>query len=246
MKFIVLPFSFTVILTLMSMVFFAKLSHQNIMKYNENSQTIINNLNLYDTIKQEEIKEESQRYLRNSKKYLLLYTVLILIISTVLFFIEKILFSLFISIVSIMSLSIAIFSPLTLTVVESSMRGETLLTYEVNSCVETVLKLLHSQEYGLMFSVLFITIFIPLIKSSTILIYDFLRVFGDNNESYDIIKAFRWWSIVDIAIIAILINFTMVEKSISNEIIVENGVYFFIIYLVLSTVNLYHFIYHKK
>lgn len=246
MKLIIFPFSFTVILTLLSMIFFAKLSHQNIMKYNENSQIIINNLNLYDTIKQEEIKEESQRYLWNSKKYLLLYTALIILISTVLFFIEKILLSLFISIVSIMSLAIAIFSPLTLIVVESGTRGETLLTYQVKSCIETILKLLDTQEYALMSFLIFATILVPLIKSSTILIYDFLRVFGDNKESYSIIKTFRWWSIIDIAIVAILINFTMLENSISNEIIVENGVYFFIIYLLLSIVNFYHFIYHTK
>ena len=231
------------------MVFFAKLSHQNIIKYNENYKIIVNNLNVHDSIKQEQIEdieEDNRVYLLSSKRYLFLYTALIVVISTVLFFIEKILFSFFISIVSIMSLSIAIFSPLMLIIEETTVGENTILQHEVKSFIEIIDKLINSQEYGLTLVLILVAILIPLIKSSTILIYNFLRVFKEESESYDILKTLGWWSMVDVAVLMILINFVTVEDAVSSEIVVESGLYFFIIYLFLSTISIYQLIYHPK
>lgn len=249
MKLIILPFTFTVILTLMAMVFFAKLSHENIIKYNENSKIVVNTLNLSDHIEQEKIEKlnkESEVYLLSSKKYLLLYTILIIVIAGVLFFMEKILFSLFISIVSIMSLSIAIFSPLIVMIVEITKEDTTLIQHNVKTFIDIIDNLLNSQQYGLTLTLILVAILIPLIKASIILIYNFLRVFGEDCESYDIIKTMGWWSMVDVVIFIILIDFVTLKDTISNEIVVESGLYFFIIYLFLSIISIHQLIYAPK
>ncbi|MCK5853867.1 MAG: paraquat-inducible protein A [Sulfurovaceae bacterium] len=245
MKLIIFPFVFTVILTLISMLFFAKLSHENMIKYKESSNIMVKNSDLYYDMKQEKIdrlNKESNAYLWSSKKYLFLYTILIVVVALVLFFMEKILFSFFISIVSIMSLSIAIFSPLMLIIAESTQKGTVLLHHEIKTFIEIIDQLLHSKEYGLTLMLVLVAILIPSIKSLIILIYNFLRVFKKKSksyESYDIIKTIGWWSMMDVITLIILIDILILKDNIYSEIIVGNGLYFFILYLFLSMLSVY-------
>jgi len=123
------------------MLYFLNLSHKNTIKYNEQSKIIINKLNIIDNLKLKldillhemkfkefgkteqfkfnQLNKESQAYLAESRKYLLLYFLIIVIVATALFFLERNLFSLFISIVAIMSLSIALFTPMLLLIVKT-------------------------------------------------------------------------------------------------------------------------------
>ena len=210
MKYFTLLFSIGFIFIVM--FFFAKQSYENTIKYNETSKIIINKLNIIDNITlkvdtllhemnfkffgNEQLKlnmliKESQEYLSKSKRYLWFYFLLLLIVSVVLFFIDKNLFLLFISIVAIMSLSIAIFTPILLLIVKTSdmvVIGQISLQHEVKTIVGVISKLIDIGNYLLAFVLILVSILIPFIKSFIILVHNFLRLLGQDSELHNIIK----------------------------------------------------------
>jgi len=235
MKFIILPFIFTIIIALMAMLFFAKLSHENTIKYNESSRLVIN-------IKDDNVDVKSRVYLSKSKNYIFLYFIPVLAIGSVLFFIEKSLFLLFISIISIFSLSLSTFSPLLLIVSERTDVTTLSLHQEALTFIEIIDTLIEHGDYFLTLVLVFVALLIPFIKSSIILIFNILYIFGEDCKSYNIIKNIGIWSIVDILILVFLIGFCTIKGISFGEIVVESGLYFFIIYLFLSLISIYQLI----
>jgi len=235
MKFIILPFIFTIIIALMAMLFFAKLSHENAIKYNESSRLIIN-------IKDDNLDIKSRVYLSKSKNYIFLYFIPVLVIGSVLFFLEKSLFLLFISIISIFSLSLSTFSPLLLIVSERTDVTTLSLHQEALTFIEIIDTLIEHGDYFLTLVLVFVALLIPFIKSSIILIFNILYIFGEDCKSYNIIKNIGIWSIVDILILVFLIGFCTIKGISFGEIVVESGLYFFIIYLFLSLISIYQLI----
>jgi len=252
------------ILIFLSTLYFANQSQTNTLKYNETSKVIIDKLNIIDNLKLKldtlleemnfkefgeteqaklnRLNKKSQAYLSESKKYLLFYFLTVFLVSILLFFLEKNLFSLFISIVAIMSLSVAIFTPILLLIVKTNdmlIIGQLSLQHEVKTIVGVISKLLDIGNYILAFVLILVSVLIPFIKSFIILIHNLLRLSGQDSELHHIIKTIGKWSMVDVLVVAILVVFFTTNEDMTSEMIIESGLYFFMIYIFFSMISTY-------
>ena len=253
-----------IISTLIILLYFANQSQENTIKYNEISKIIVDKLNVMDNIKLKldtllheisfkafgeteqaklnRLNQESQAYLERSQIYLLLYFLTVLVVAILLFFLDRNLFALFISIVAIMSLSIAIFTPMLLLIVKTIdmiIIGQISLQHEVKTIVGVIGKLIDIGNYLLAFVLILVSVLIPFIKSFIILIHNFLRLSGRNSELHHIIKAIGKWSMVDVLVVAILVVFFTTNEEMNSEMIIESGLYFFMIYIFFSMISTY-------
>lgn len=252
------------ILTYITLLYLANKSHQNTIKYNEKSKIIIDKLNIVDNLKLKvdkvlhelnfkpfestqqaklnKLSQESKHYLAKSYQYVLFYFLTILIVSIILFLFEKKIFSLFISLVAIMSLGIAIFTPILLLIVKTPdmiIVGTLSLQHEVKTIVGVIGKLINIGNYILAFVLILVSLVIPFIKSLIILIHNFLRFMGRDSELHYIIKTIGKWSMVDVLVVAILVVFFTTNEDVTSEMIIESGLYFFLIYVLISMISTY-------
>ena len=254
----------TIISVFLFLIYSAHQSQENTIKYNEISKIIVDKLNVMDNLKLKldtllheinlkefgeteqaklnRLNQESQAYLERSQIYLLLYFLTVLIVAILLFFLDRNLFALFISIVAIMSLFIAIFTPMLLLIVKTTdmiIIGQISLQHEVKTIVGVIGKLIDIGNYLLAFVLILVSVLIPFIKSFIILIHNFLRLSGRNSELHHIIKAIGKWSMVDVLVVAILVVFFTTNEEMNSEMIIESGLYFFMIYIFFSMISTY-------
>lgn len=252
------------IFILLSSFYFANLSYQNTIKYNQTSKIIIDKLNVVDNLKLKldtllcemqfksfeqskqaklnRLNKESQTYLVKSKKYILFYFLSILLVGILLFLIEKNIFSLYISVIAIMSLAIAIFTPILLLIVKTPdmlVIGSLSLQHEVKTIIGIIGKLINIGNYILAFVLILVSLLIPFLKSFIILTHNILRLNGRDSELHQIIKTIGKWSMVDVLVVAILVVFFTTNEDVNSEMIIESGLYFFLIYVVLSMISTY-------
>lgn len=260
-----------VVLTFIYILYLTSNSYQNTIKYNEKSKIIIDKLNIVDNLKLKvdnvlhelnfkpfeatqqaqlnKLSKESKYYLAKSYEYVLFYFLTILIVSMILFFFEKKLFSLFISVVAIISLGIAIFTPILLLIVKTPdmvIVGTLSLQHEVKTIVGVIGKLLNIGNYILAFVLILVSILIPFVKSLIILIHNILRFIGRDSELHYIIKTIGKWSMVDVLVVAILVVFFTTNEDMTSEMIIESGLYFFLIYVFISMISTYEMLTIKE
>jgi len=260
----IISFFITIIAVVIVILFLANKSYTNTIQYNEKSKSIVDKLNIIDNVKLKldtllnemnfkkfgeteqaklnRLNQESKVYLSESRKYLLLYFITIVVVAITLFFLDKNLFSLFISIVAIISLSIALFTPILLLIVKTKdiiIIGQISLQHEVKTIVGVIGKLIDIGNYILAFVLILVSILIPFIKSIIILIHNFMRLLGHNSELYQIIKIIGKWSMVDVLVVAILVVFFTTNEDMTSEMIIESGLYFFLIYIFFSMISTY-------
>lgn len=246
------------------MLYFSNLSYQNTINYNKTSKIIIDKLNVVDNLKLKldtllcemqfksfeqskqaklnRLNKKSQKYLAESRKYLLFYFLTIFLVGILLFLIEKNIFPLYVSVVAIMSLAIAIFTPILLLIVKTPdmlVIGSLSLQHEVKTIIGVIGKLINMGNYILAFVLILVSLLIPFIKSFIILIHNILRLNGRDSELHQIIKTIGKWSMVDVLVVAILVVFFTTNEDVNSEMIIESGLYFFLIYVVLSMISTY-------
>lgn len=252
------------ILIFIFFMYFVTLSYQNTIKYNQTSKVIINKLNVVDNLqlkldtllcemqfksfeqskqaKLNRLNKKSQEYLAKSKKHLLFYFLTIFLVGILLFLIEKNIFPLYVSVVAIMSLAIAIFTPILLLIVKTPdmlVIGSLSLQHEVKTIIGVIGKLINMGNYILAFVLILVSLLIPFLKSFIILIHNILRLSGRDSELHKIIKTIGKWSMVDVLVVAILVVFFTTNEDVNSEMIIESGLYFFLIYVVLSMISTY-------
>jgi len=247
------------ILSLIGLLYLGKLSYSETIEFNKKTETIVKKSTIYENIKlnldtfikdisfkllgggkEAELKKinaEREKNLYNSKKYALYYFLLILVTSVILYT-QKDLFSLFISIVALISLTIAIFTPILVLIVKTNEMagiGSVVLQYDVKTIIGVIKKLFNSGNYLLFIVLLLFSIIIPFAKSIIILLSTIFK----GSELHNIIKAIGKWSMVDVFVVAIMVVLYTVNSDINSKVIVESGLYFFLIYVIVSMVSSY-------
>jgi len=62
---------------------------------------------------------------------------------------------------------------------------------------------------------------------------------GRDSELHYIIKTIGKWSMVDVLVVAILVVFFTTNEDVTSEMIIESGLYFFLIYVLISMISTY-------
>ncbi|HHD83720.1 MAG TPA: paraquat-inducible protein A [Campylobacteraceae bacterium] len=171
-----------------------------------------------------------------SIRYLYLFFGTILLFALLFYLIDYDLLILFIGISALISLLAALFTPLVIMHVYSSLPvlGEVTLSFESKSLTGTIARLFSQSNYLIATLVLLFSVMIPLFKSLIIMMYGFFRESGFGRKSVKLIEKIGKWSMVDVFIVALLVVLFSTKQDIHTSLQIESGLYFFIGYVLLS------------
>ncbi len=172
----------------------------------------------------------------NSINYLYYFFMATFLFGIIMFLIDKELFLVFLGIATLISLVVALFSPLLMMTIYKSfpLIGEVILSYESKSISSTITKLFHQANYIVAAIVLTFSVLIPFFKSILIISYGFFKETGIAKKLVRFIEKIGKWSMADVFIVAVLVVFFSTKQDIHTSIKIEVGLYFFIGYVLLS------------
>ncbi len=142
----------------------------------------------------------------------------------------------FIGLSALVALGTALFAPLLMMTVYSTvpLLGEVTLSYESKSIYSTIVKLFHQSNYLVGILVLLFSVLIPFFKSLLITTYGFLKETGFGEYMVTLIEKIGKWSMADVFIVAVLVVFFSTQQDIHTSLKIEAGLYFFTGYVLLS------------
>ena len=115
--------------------------------------------------------------------------------------------------------------------------GDVILSFESKGIIGSILKLYHSGELAVAFTILIFSILLPAIKSLTL---TFMLIFYENRWNQKMVTFFKQigkWSMIDVFVVAtFLVYFTSNTGGIS-EAEIQVGLYFFLTYVILSMIT---------
>jgi hypothetical protein len=115
--------------------------------------------------------------------------------------------------------------------------GDVVLSFESKGIIGSILKLYHSGEFAVAFTILLFSILLPAIKSLTL---TFMLIFYEhpwNQKMVTFFKQIGKWSMIDVFVVAtFLVYFTSNTGGIS-EAEIQVGLYFFLTYVILSMIT---------
>ena len=115
--------------------------------------------------------------------------------------------------------------------------GDVILSFESKGIIGSILKLYHSGEFAVAFTILLFSILLPAIKSLTL---TFMLIFYEhpwNQKMVSFFKQIGKWSMIDVFVVAtFLVYFTSNTGGIS-EAEIQVGLYFFLTYVILSMIT---------
>lgn len=244
------------IVTLLLMGYLSKLSYENTQKfYLQSAQLSIDKTDQVKTLVQKvdaiieditfhyfggkeqkkinNLKKKSDYYLQANMEYLIVFLMLLFSVSIILLRREKEFFYLFLSIVTLVSLLLSLFIPIVLL----SLPPEN--TYDVGKLdiymdeIKTMVSILEDffikEEYLLFFMTSFFMIFLPFVRSVFTILFIFLK------KQY-LMNSIKKWIVVEIIFMVTLffISLFILKGKIKEEVFLESGFYFFVLYIFLS------------
>lgn len=171
-----------------------------------------------------------------SLTYLYYFFFTLLLFMLLFYLIDFELFVIFIGTSALIALLYALFTPMLMVTVYKSfpLIGEVTLSYESKSIYTTITKLFAGKNYLLGMLILLFSLIIPLAKSLLIVTYGYLKETGFGKRTLMLIEKIGKWSMADVFIVALLVVIFSTKQDIHTSIRVENGVYFFVMYVLLS------------
>ncbi len=189
--------------------------------------------------KLEALEKKAEQLHRKSILYLYYFFATFALFTLLFYWIDFELLILYIGITALISLIVALFTPLVVMTVYSSLPivGEVTLSYESKTLFGTIAKLFSHSNYLIASLVLLFSVIIPLLKSFLIIMYGFFKETGFGKKSVKMIEKIGKWSMADVFIVALLVVLFSTKQDIHTSLIVETGLYFFIGYVLLSMVG---------
>ena len=140
---------------------------------------------------------------------------------------------------TLMSLAFGLITPVLMVTIHKEVEylGDIVLSFESKGIIDSILKLFHSGENTVAIVILLFSVIIPLIKSLTLL---FVLIFPFIKISHKVLIFFKYigkWSMVDVFVVSIFLVFLAGNDSQITHAKIEFGLYFFLIYVLLSTIT---------
>ncbi len=181
------------------------------------------------TLKAESYQQKSVEFF-----YYFLMTLALFIAVFLLLDVELLL--IFIGMSAVVALATALVAPLLMMTVYSNfpLIGEVTLSYESKSIYTTITKLYHQSNYLVGTMVLLFSVVIPFTKALFIMMYGFLKERGIAKHLVSLLEKIGKWSMADVFIVAVLVVFFSTQQDIHTSLKIEIGLYFFIVYVLLS------------
>ncbi|MCH9812508.1 MAG: paraquat-inducible protein A [Epsilonproteobacteria bacterium] len=184
---------------------------------------------------------ENKAYEAQQKSLSLIYyffgTIILFII--LFFIIDKEFLVLFIGASALVTLIYGLTAPLLMIIVYKSLPvvGMVTLSFETKTIITTIQKLFDAQNYFIALLVMLFSIILPLMKTTMILLYGFLKESGLGKNLITIMDKLGKWSMADVFIVAFLVVFFSTKQDIHSALKINLGLYFFIGYVLLSMIG---------
>ena len=185
------------------------------------------------------IKKRQQEYKKNSERYFyyFIYTLIILIIFSAVCTISH--GTLLLALGSFISLIYGLINPILMVTIHKQVEhlGDVILSFESKGILGSISKLFNTGENMVALTILVFSVIIPVLKISTLI---FVIIAKEFNFAHTIVRFFKLlgkWSMIDVFVVAVfLVYFTSNQGEITQAEI-EVGLYFFLIYVLLSMVT---------
>ncbi|NPA50840.1 MAG: paraquat-inducible protein A [Epsilonproteobacteria bacterium] len=156
-----------------------------------------------------------------------------------LYFLDIKLFTLTIAIASLISLIYGVITPILMIVIhkEVSFLGDVILSYESKTILSTISHLYSNKNYPVALVILLFSIIVPLIKTTIMIVASISSNFNLNQKILEFLKHLGKWSMIDVFVVALLLVYFSVGSSQNSYSQIQNGLYMFLIYVILSLIT---------
>jgi len=178
------------------------------------------------------LKEQNQ-------KQLIYLAILATFIVITLFMLDNATYAILLSLSSLVALTFGIITPILMIVIHKQVNylGDVILSYESKTIVGTIEHLYSSHNYPVALIILLFSVVVPFIKSLLMLIIAIFKEFHIANKLISIFKHLGKWSMLDVFVVSLLLVYLSVGSSQNSYSEIENGLYLFLIYVILSLIN---------
>ena len=176
---------------------------------------------------------------RLSKKYALYFASGAVVILLLYFLLSLRGFTIVVSLAALLALINGLITPILLVMIHKKVEylGDVVLSFESKGIIGSVLKLYNEHSYVVAGMILLFSVIVPLVKTLSIL---FVATFENSKFASKVVSFFKHlgkWSMIDVFVVAILLVYLTGGNSDTSKAEVEIGLYFFLIYVILSMIG---------
>ena len=173
---------------------------------------------------------------RRSQRYILYYTAVAVALMTLFFFSGTRAYTFFISMGALISLVNGVITPVMMLTIHKKLDfvGDVVLSFESKAIMGSVIGLFKQGNLVIASTILIFSILLPFFKTASLL---FLSLYETRPFAARLVGFFKKigkWSMLDVFVVALLLVYMGSGNSDTSRAETEIGVYFFIIYVVLS------------
>ena len=155
------------------------------------------------------------------------------------FILDLNIYALLVAFSSLVTLIFGLITPILMIVIHKyvDFLGDVVLSYESKTIVGTIEHLYNSQNYPVAITILLFSIVVPLIKSITMIVIIILKELHIVKKLLNFFKYLGKWSMVDVFVVSLLLVYLSAGSSQNSYSEIENGLYLFLIYVILSIIT---------
>lgn len=167
------------------------------------------------------------------------FMITVLLLFVFYFIVDLRIFTLFLTLFSLISLSVGLFAPILMITFYKSVDtiGDITLMVQSKSVISTISNLFNSGEVVVATALFIFSIALPISKNLSLI---FIAIFFKTKFAHDIVKIFKVlgkWSMADVFVVSIFLVFLSNKESQTSQAEIEIGLYFFLAYVILSILS---------
>ncbi|NKQ40064.1 MAG: paraquat-inducible protein A [Sulfurovum sp.] len=184
------------------------------------------------------LEEERKHYYAKSNSYAIYFAVGALLILLLYFLLSCQGYTIVVSLAALIALINGLITPILMVVIHKEVEylGDVVLSFESKSIIGSIAKLYAEGSLIVAGVILIFSIIVPLLKTFSML---FVSIFEHSQFAVKVVKFFKHlgkWSMLDVFVVAILLVYLTGGSSDTSRTEIEIGLYFFLIYVVLSMI----------
>ncbi len=171
-----------------------------------------------------------------TKQDIIILAIISLIALLLYFALDLTTYSLLLALSSLVTLIFGVITPILLIVIHKYVEylGDIVLSFESKTILGTINHLYNSQNYPVAITILLFSIVVPLIKSLVMITITIFKEFHIAKKLLNLFKHLSKWSMLDVFVVSLLLVYLSMGSSQNSYSKIENGLYIFLIYVILS------------
>ena len=186
-----------------------------------------------------ELKAERIILKESTKQSVIKLSIVALAIVLLYFILNLTTYTLLIGLSSLVTLIFGVITPILMIVIHKYVDylGDIILSYESKTIIGTIQHLYSSQNYPVAIIILLFSIIVPLLKTILMITITILKEQHKANKLLKVFKHLGKWSMLDVFVVSLLLVYLSMGSSQNSYSEIENGLYIFLIYVILSIIT---------